>query len=241
MLIEWGCQQMRQSPRGSATERRWHLAALAVAERSEDPQFLVGDLRRGLGVDAGEIINEQTEIRHLSHPRDRFPNEMRFQLAEGIARYRDWPDQAQKAFGALEEDTNAGAEALVRSGHLFIERALYQEAFTRFDRAERISRDPYVLYLANYLRGVGWARQRVPGRAETAWRRAIDILPGAQSASIALAAQLAKQSRSAEARVLIAASVAGDPPKSDPWREYAHGDDRFWPDLIARLRREIKP
>jgi len=30
------------------------------------------------------------------------------------------------------------------------------------------------------------------------------------------------------------------PRAADPWRGYAHADDRFWPLLIARLRAEIR-
>ena len=30
-----------------------------------------------------------------------------------------------------------------------------------------------------------------------------------------------------------------DPLPPDPWREYAHADDRFWPVLVGRLRAEI--
>ena len=239
LLLEWGCQRMRESAAGDANERRWQLAALGVAERSEDPQFLVGDQRRGLGFLAGEIINEQTEIRHLDHARTRFPNEMRFQLAEGVARYRDWPDDARKAFDALEDDPTVGAEALIRNGQLWLDRQAFDEAYARFDRGERMTRDPYLMYLAAYLRGLGYSRQRLPAKAEIAWRQAIRDWPQGQSAPIALATLLAHQDRHAEARRVIAAAGISDPPRPDPWREFAHGDDRFFPELIARLRREI--
>jgi len=241
LLLEWGCQRIRESATPGPTERRWQFAALGVAERSEDPQFLVGDPRRGLGVDAGEILNEQTEIHHLAHARARFPAETRFQLAEGVARYRDWPDDARKVFSALEDDPEVGAEALIRGGQLWLDRQAFDEAYERFNRAERQTRDPYVMYLAEYLRGVGLTRQRLPVKAEAAWRLAIRSWPGGQSASIALAALLARTGRSAEARRLIGASVNVDQPRPDPWREFGHGDDRFWSDLITRLRLEIHP
>jgi hypothetical protein len=33
--------------------------------------------------------------------------------------------------------------------------------------------------------------------------------------------------------------LAANPRPVDPWRTYIHADDRFWPQLIARLRQEI--
>jgi tetratricopeptide (TPR) repeat protein len=241
MLLEWGCQRMRESGAGDVNERRWQLAAIGVAERSEDAQFLVGDQRRGLGYKAGEIVNEQTEIRHLDHARTRFPAETRFQLAEGIARYRDWPDDAAKAFTALEDDPAVGAEALIRNGQLWLERQVFDEAYARFDRGEHMTRDPYLMYLAAYLRGLGYSRQRIVVKAEAAWRQALRYWPKGQSASIALATLLAHQDRHAEARRVIVDAGISEVPTPDPWREFAHGDDRFFPELIARLRREIKP
>jgi hypothetical protein len=51
---------------------------------------------------------------------------------------------------------------------------------------------------------------------------------------------LARADRQGEAAALVEASVAGRPPPNDPWRAYAAADDRFWPELVARLRAEIR-
>ena len=83
LLIEWGCELMRRHATPRPIERWWQLAALAVAQRSEDQQFLVGDPNIGRGVPAGEIGNLADEIKHLDHARKRFPAEARFLLAEG--------------------------------------------------------------------------------------------------------------------------------------------------------------
>ena len=82
-------------------------AAQEIAQRSEDPQFLIGDTKIGLGRSAGEIGNTQDEIKHLDHVVERFPGEVRFVLAQGIARDRDFPDDAVQAYRALQEHPDA--------------------------------------------------------------------------------------------------------------------------------------
>jgi tetratricopeptide (TPR) repeat protein len=240
MLIEWGCRLMSEGETPRPIERWWQLAALAVAQRSEDPQFLIGDTKRGLGVSAGEILNEQKEITHLTHTEDRFPHEIRFKLAQGIARTREYPEDAHVAFGMLASHPDVGGEALVRRGEMFLRERNADRALDLFDEAERRTRDPYVLYLAAYLRGVALLEKKQTARAEAAFRRALAEWPGGQSASTTLAALLVRQERSEEPRQVIA-RMLGAVPAFDPWREFAHADDRFWPYLIARLRAEIKP
>ena len=237
-LVEWGCRLLRADATPRPIERIWQLAALGVAQRSEDPQFLVGDPRRGQGAFAGEIMNEQDEIKHLDHVEARFPGEVRYQLAQGIARFRDWPDDARRAFGALVDHPEVGAEATMREGQMLMA-SDPAEALARFSRAEQQSRDPFVQHLAAYLGGIALERTMQPDLAEAAYRRAVRIAPGAQSASIALAALLVRQDKVGEARQLSVDMLRTDPPPPDPWREFIHADDRFWPGLIARLRREI--
>ena len=43
----------------------------------------------------------------------------------------------------------------------------------------------------------------------------------------------------ADPEALIERMFAASPAPLDPWRAYRHADDRFWPQLIARLRQEI--
>ena len=42
LLIEWGCELLRKHEEPLPTEPLWQLAALSVAERGEDTQFLIG-------------------------------------------------------------------------------------------------------------------------------------------------------------------------------------------------------
>jgi tetratricopeptide (TPR) repeat protein len=239
-LIEWACQLMGQDGAPAAVERWWHIAAIAVAQRSEDIQFLVGDPAIGRGRGAGEIINLQDEIKHLEHAERRFPDEVRFKLAQGIARERVWPADAAQAFEALAGDYTVGGEAMARLAILQLRLGRVADALKSVDRADQYTRDPYVLYLSAYVRGRIAEAQKQPERARAAYERAVKVWPHGQAATMALASLLFQQGRRAEAQELTGGMLAASPAPPDPWREYVHGDDRFWPELVGKLRAEIR-
>ena len=238
-LIEWGCRLFRRDASPRPVERWWQLAALGVAQRSEDPQFLVGDLQIGRGRSAGEIGNLQDEIKHLDHVEKRFPTEVRFTLAQGIARDYHWHDDAVKVYRALQSDPDVGGEAMMRLGAMQLRQRQLEDAIRSFDRADAQTRDPYVVYLARFFRGQALERQNQPRRAEASFRGAAAAVPHAQGATLALATLAFRDGRRAEAQQLVEAMLATDPPPDDPWRRFVHADDRFWPQLIDRLRAEI--
>lgn len=239
LLIEWACKLMRREATPRPIERWWQLAALAVAQRSEDAHFLVGDPSIGAGRGSAEIDNSKAEIKHLEHVRQRFPEEMRFVLAEGIARDRFWPEDAVSAYGALANDPAVGGEAMMRLGVMRAQRNNAAEALEHFDRAEYMTRDRYVIYLSKYFRGRIAERQQKSDEAETAYRAAVAAWPHGQSATMSLASLLFRAGRRADAQELTGAMFAVNPPAIDPWREYVHADFRFWPILIRKLREEI--
>ena len=248
LILEWGCQRLRKHDPPAPLERWWQLAALAVAQRSEDPQFLIGDVNIGLGPERGEIVNVQDEIKHLDHVLERFPREMRFQLAQGIARDRDFPPDAVMVYRALERDPDVGGEALMRLGGMQVRRrasstraagAERASALQALEKAEILTRDPYVVYLTRYFAGQLHQADGGAEKAEAAYRGAVAAMPGAESASIALASLVFRDGRRSEAQHLIRTVLDAAPRVRDPWRAYVHADDRFWPRLIARLRTEI--
>jgi tetratricopeptide (TPR) repeat protein len=241
LLIEWGCELFRADTAPTPIERWWQLAALAVAQRSQDAQFLVGDTAIGLGVNAGEIINTQHDIKHLDHIVERFPNEPRFMLGQGIARDRYWDDDATKAYMSLFGDQDVGGEAMMRMGAMQLRRGRVSDALMLFDRAERATRDPYVVHLARLYRGRALERQNRREQATAAYRGAVAAWPGGQAATLSLASLLFQAGRRSEAQELTAAMFAASPMPADPWREYVHADDRFWPLLIRKLREGIRP
>jgi tetratricopeptide (TPR) repeat protein len=239
LLIEWGCELFRRDSTPRPIERWWQLAALSVAQRSEDPQFLVGDVQIGRGRMAGEIGNIQDEIKHLDHVGKRFAAEVRFTLAQGIARDRHWPEDAVKVYRALERDPDAGGEAAMRLGAMQMRQRRLPDAIKTFEKADTLTRDPYVVYLARFFRGQALERQGQMQDAEAAFRGAANTIPHAQSATLSLAAVLFRTGRRADAHTLVSGMLAADPPPPDPWRSFVHADDRFWPQLLGRLRAEI--
>ena len=256
LLIEWGCDLFAADATPRPVERWWQLAALAVTQRSEDVHFLIGDPYIGQGFHTPEIINIRDEIKHLDHTMERFPKEMRFVLAQGVARDQYFPEDAVQAYSALENDPDVGAEALVRLGamHMPGRRSNYASpggpaargvnvahALRSFERAERMTRDPYVIYLARYFRARTLDHPARAREAEAAYRGASAAIPHAQSATIGLASLLFRDGRRTEAERLVAGMLAAAPRPFDPWRAYVHADDRFWPYLIAKLRAEIAP
>jgi tetratricopeptide (TPR) repeat protein len=239
LLIEWACALIAEDSTPDVIERWWHLGALAVAQRSEDVQFLIGDPAIGRGLLAGEIGNTQDEIKHLAHSRKRFPNERRFLLAEGIARERVAASDAIALYDSVKDDRAIGGEALVRLGVLQSLMGRVADAVKALDRAEQTTRDPFLLYLSEYTRGRIAESRRQTGEAKTAYRRAVAAYPNGQSATLALAFLLFRDGSRTEAQGLAGEMLAATLPP-DPWREYAHADDRFWPQIVRRLRAEIR-
>jgi tetratricopeptide (TPR) repeat protein len=268
LLIEWGCALLRQTPEPRPIERIWQLAALAVAQRSEDTQFLIGFTRietdepvvpplppgpppplppglpfrgqvRGGDYFPDEVVNVQKEIGHLNHVVDRFPHEKRFMIGQGLARERPSPTDAIKVYTTLLDDPAVGGEAAVRLGAVHLRRGAVAQAMPLFDRAETSTRDPDLLYLARFYRGQALLRLRREADAIAALRGALAARPGSQAASAALASLLVRQDRRADAHALMKAVLDAGADYQDPHLEYMHGDERFWPRLIADLHREI--
>ena len=234
LLIEWGCALFRRdnaSP--DPLERLWQLAALAVAQRSEDFEFLYSE-----GVT--KLFNPKSEIDHLVHARARFPDEPRLLRAEGTVMEWRLQPRAIKVFERLEDDPDVGAEARMRMGAIYFRQRNDDRAIALFEQVEPRTRDPWIVYLARYFKGQAFERRKRPGDAERAYRGAVAAVPGAQAASVALAALLFQSDRRTEASDVITTMLARRPRAVDPWRGYAHADDRFWPILIARLRAEIR-
>jgi tetratricopeptide (TPR) repeat protein len=242
-LIEWGCALLRAEPVSAEVERAWHLAALAAAQRAGDFEFLIGSPYQ-------VRHNEHEEFEHLKHSIARVPKESRFLLGQAVAaEWTTFPGRrtsaggpgardAMQAYRDLSKDPDVGAEALTRLGALQMRTGRFADAVKTLIDADRATRDPYLVYLANYLRGEAHRQAKQPREAEAAYRRALQAVPRGQSASLALAGLLFLDDRRAEAAELAEAAVLAPVPL-DPWREYGRPDDRFWPRLIAQLQGAI--
>ena len=249
LLIEWGCQLFRRDSTPRPAERLWQLAALAVAERAEDPEFLMGTA-------GGPIGNPGVEVYHLRHVLERFPNEARVTLAYAVSlEWRTWSQAerkpspsnvprlraAKEAFEALQPEEEITAEVGLRLGVIHLRARDLDEALTRFERVESSTRDPYLIYLARYFSAQAFEAKGREADAMRAYGRALATVPHAQSAALPFAAFLFKADRRAEAYDIIDGALTPNPPAADPWRAYADADGRFWPLLLARLHAVIHP
>jgi tetratricopeptide (TPR) repeat protein len=240
-LLEWGCALMRSAPAPTPIEHTWQMAALAVASRAQDYEFLIGSPWAGRA-------NKRDEILHLEHAIARFPGDGRILLAQGIAaEWRLYPNprnaglnEARTIFAMLKDHAEVGAEANVRLGIVETRAGNPSAAAPYFDAAIRTSREPFVTFLAHYFEGQALERLRRPGEAEASYRAALAAVPRAQSASFSLAALAAARGARTEAATLVAESISVAPRAVDPWRIYGDADDRFWPSLIAELREKIR-
>jgi tetratricopeptide (TPR) repeat protein len=240
-LLEWGCRLMRDAPIPTPIEHTWHMAALGVASRAQDYEFLVGSPWEGRA-------NKNDEILHLEHAIARFPKDRRMLLAQGIAaEWRLYPnpqnrgvEEARTIYHNLLDDPIVGAEANLRLGILET-RARGDNPGPHFATAVDRSREPFVTFLALYFEGQALERAGRTADAEESYRAALEAVPRAQSASFSLAAILAARGKRAEAASLVSDSISVAPRPVDPWRIYGDADDRFWPTHIAALRKAIKP
>ena len=266
LLIEWACDLFSKDETPRSIEVIWQRAALAVAQRSEDTQFLIGftQLAPGLAPASAsrptvpaaipglpnvritprpqglEVGNVQDEIGHLNHTMDRFPKEKRFVLGQGIAREREFPGDASAIYAALATDPDVGGEALMRLGALQVRQSRFADALGSLDRAARLTRDPDVTYLIGVYRGQAYLRLKKDAEAELALRKALAARPATETGSLLLAELLFKAGNRTEAQALMAKVLDASADAPDPYLEIAHADDRFWPYLIATLRQEIK-
>ncbi|TAK17051.1 MAG: hypothetical protein EPO35_03970, partial [Acidobacteria bacterium] len=198
-LLEWGCKLMRDAPAPTPIEHVWQMAALSVAGRSEDYEFLIGSPWEGRA-------NKGDEIMHLEHAIARFPKDRRLLLAQGIAaELRLFPrprntgiKEAETIFANLKDDPEVGAEAKLRLGAMDVRIGQSFQAIPYLTASAQTSREPFVIYLANLFLGQAFERQKDPAGAETAYRRALATVPRAQSATFSLAALLAAKGARAE-------------------------------------------
>ncbi len=249
-VVEWACRLLRKSAPTSA-ELKWQLAALALAQGARDEGFLF-------------THGSEDTYGHLAHAEQRFPSEARFQLARALELESQAPLESPRSGGewtGIPSETKAqirrlteqtilqlrrlldveeiGGEAALHIGYLNDALVRGKEAREAYSDALRLSRDPYVQYLAFYFGGRGYEREGRFQEAEDVYRRALAVMPRAQSGTLSRAAMLFRLDRADEAYSIVEKSFDGSPRPPDPWRLYGYADYRRWPSAIADLRNEI--
>lgn len=265
-LIEWACVQLRTSGPPTPFERAWHVASAALAGRARARLWLLGEYaqlphqppRKRPPPKNGE----NPSPRHLMHALERFPAEPELQLARIVAwtwgrdqePIRNLPRrtpslsfpprlppqlEALEALEPLFDDPSVGAEAHIRAGMIRFSVGDFAGALRAYEIAQQRAGDPKRRYLAHFLAGRATEALGQPGDAIRQYARALEIIPSAESAAIALSSlQFGGEER--EAAVARLAETLARTPPVDPGRLVGYGSFMRWPELREAMRAELR-
>jgi hypothetical protein len=141
------------------------------------------------------------------------------------------------AFRALDAGTPFTAEAALRLGRTYSRLARPDLALSSLVVAEAQATSPYEQYLARLFAGALFEHAGRRTEAIGAFRSALQVVPQAQSASLALAPLLLERDEAAEAAAILAAAMKL-PLAEDPLLYYFQGDPAGVARALAQLRRE---
>lgn len=259
-FVEIGCRLLAPIPDHTEAIRRWHLAALALAEGAVDTALLLD--RPGRGYES---------FGHLAHSRLKFPDEPRFRLAEVVVNAMGFADQAPPRdrriatdeelvaagstgraelamrrgrrqaladFVALTGTPDVADEAHLRAGHQAYQLNENDQALEHL-RAAAGADDPFIAYNAHLISAMVQARRDDRSAAEASLRRALEAVPFAQAATQLLSSQLFLAGRAGEAHDLVERWFARRPRPADPWRLFGYGDFRLLPALLVEMRKDV--
>lgn len=260
-LIEWGCTQVRvPDPPGGV--HQWLLASIALAQRTGDWDLLlrgIGHLgHAGAGL-AGhprlalaEAVAIEVDLWDRRAPGPDPANRGGFAVAIAIGRaeqealralqqrYGELAGETAglKAGGSMEKDVRA--EARLRLGVVSFRLGELDAAAAHLARVPAIASEPHVVSLAHMFLGIIDQRAGRPAEAAARYRAALAAAPATQSVSSLLSALLIDRGDLDEARAVVQAAFAVDPPPRDPWHDYRTGDARRWPQYLAELREALR-
>ena len=150
--------------------------------------------------------------------------------------------QTLSDLAALERMPNIRAEAALRRGVIEFEIGDLARAHADLAIAGDPSNsgDTFTRYLGHLVSARAFEVDVRRTEAAGEYDRAVETLPGAQSAQIAQAFATMDTSRRFETAAALDRALTREPPVPDPWHGYTHGEYRRWPEDIAALRAMLK-
>jgi hypothetical protein len=244
VLLEWGKKEWRKGA-PSAAERVWTRAAVALVERGGR----VSEERSKGDDPMSKILRSNGRLpwsdAFIGDAAGRFSDDARLQLARMLF-VRGGLKGSATPLERLAEDPEIGSDVLVQLAMYSFHDSKqgdkrFEEVKRLADQALRRAVEPWTIYLAHFLAALSNENQ---GRAQDAIREylaALDAVPRAQSASLALAQVLlhGTQADTDAAVALVTRSLAERPDGEDPWRVFEYGEYIRWPVLIADVRKAI--
>lgn len=178
---------------------------------------------------------------------ERCPGEPRLQLAYAVISEQQWlhgtvnaaeADNILGRYQAAMKSPDTAAEARMRAAWFLCRVGRLDEALALADVRRPDGSDAYVRYLTDLVRGQILRARGRDADAEKAYRDALAIWPGAQSARVALMTLvLSRGDRQQAAQLAVAAETeAAGGNQVDPWWTYWLGDYRAYPAIVAKLR-----
>jgi tetratricopeptide (TPR) repeat protein len=262
-LIEFFCQQLRAGD-AREFEMAWQRASVALASRARERIWLLGDYPLLPGQRPPERVQpvENPSPQHLIHALERFPDDPQLRLARIVAwtwgrdgepvrnvgtgapsvsaRRRASVAEAIDALEALVEDKDVGAEARLRIGQLQFALTDYDDALRAFQAAQSAA-SPDIRYLAHFLAARTLEAMMRTDAAQREYEEALRILPGAESAALALGSLQFVNDDRAAAVALFQRSFEQPRREDDPGRLAGYGSFMHWPRLRDDLRAKLRP
>ena len=266
-LIEWSAAILRKGPPDDA-ERLWHLAALALMQGAYDKDLLVAQQKQAwprfesearlllalVVMLEGDTWPDPDRAEPWEDNDAALQDAFELNAARRSSGVAGQPDLRAKSYEyqrrtrmraaitLLEDLSNAEAvraEVFLRLGFLHLRLHHSEIALEQFEDVLTLTKDPFLLYLAHFLTGVGREQDGDRANAVASYRAALAIVPRAQSASFALASLLFIGNGREEAVRLIDSAITA-PMADDPWRTYQTGDYRFLTERLLALREAIR-
>jgi tetratricopeptide (TPR) repeat protein len=268
-LIEWTCAQiLRMSGPPTAFERSWHMATTALAGRARARLWLLGPYARlphQKPLKRTPQKDDPPSPLHLMHAIERFPDDPDFQLARVIAwtwgrdaepirnLRREWRDNADRwapsrppqldaitSFEPLLSMPSVAAETHLRIGLIYVTVSDHGSALRSFEAAQPIATTPQLKYLSHFLAGRSLEILQRQDDAVAQYTRALDVVPNAESAAIALASLQFLRNEAEPSIALIDKTFANTSTTTDPGRLVGYGAFLHWPEIKAAMRAELK-
>ncbi len=231
-VLERFSRLVRQPLGPDMFERYWYFAALTLLE---------GTVRPG------------TAARFAQSALARFPDEPRFVLSQAILADQRATIERGAGIGTVPSPEDAAgvrarylaaialppvsAEARIRLAWLLHRLGNHAEALHHLDAVrEEDAAEPALLYLRALFRGHVLGALGDHDGANAAFRQALAVFPGAQSARVALMNSLLMHGDRAAAEALAAKVEADRGEDLDPWWMYWQGQYRLSDQAMAMLR-----
>jgi tetratricopeptide (TPR) repeat protein len=264
-LIEWTCAQLLRASPPTSFERSWHMATTALAGRARGRVWLLGPYAR-LGhqkpLKRVPQKDDPPSPLHLMHAIERFPDDPQFQLARVVAwtwgrdsepirnLRRDLSDRMRttrpaqlEAVAALEPllaVPAVAAEAWIRTGLVHVTVGDHLAALNAFAAARPIAATTPLKYLSHFLAARSLEALNRHDEAIAQYQFALDILPLAESATVALASLQFLRGEHDASVALIDRTFAKTSRATDPGRLTGYGFYLHWPEIKAAMRAELK-